>query len=358
VKTPVGKRERAAGAFLAFAAGVVVVGALASARRTNLVDWLRPDFVVHITADQAYGVAVGSPVKLRDVDIGVVTAVGLVDDPKSKSGQVRIDARVRPEASRFLGDTSVARIVRPPFGSGMPPFGTSSIELRSSGDRALAAGATLSSEVEESLLAQVGRAAGELPGLREQALSVLSNVAGALEAMRNVADALAHGDGTAGRLLRDPDTADRLVGAVRDAHTAMQDLKQIAADMKVAAARAPAMAEEAERTEEDARKVFARADQMLEGMGHLLVTSERTLALAEELVGNLKNASKDAPVLARKVDASIDEANRLIEGAQRNFFLRGSMPDRPALRTQSETRPAPASARTGPSGAAREAGSP
>ncbi len=71
------------------------------------------------------------------------------------------------------------------------------------------------------------------------------------------------------------------------------------------------------------------------------------LATADELVGTLRTASSHAPELARKVDATIDESNRLIEALQRNFVIRSTMQDRASLHTESQVRPPLVSARAG-----------
>jgi methyl-accepting chemotaxis protein len=125
--------------------------------------------------------------------------------------------------------------------------------------------------------------------------------------------------------------------------------------MKIAAAQAPELTRGAAETSEELRKTLARVDQVLDAVPRIVATAERTMVAAEELVRELRTASSYAPELARKADLSIEETNRLVEAAQNNFLIRGTMPDRPIVRTESEVRPSPFSERrplgTGDAGA-------
>jgi hypothetical protein len=94
------------------------------------------------------------------------------------------------------------------------------------------------------------------------------------------------------------------------------------------------------RASEEGGRTFRAASAALEDLPAILEVTERTLALAEELTRDLRAASRYAPELARKVDASIEEANRLVDAAQRSVLLRGALPERSRPRTEAEVRPA------------------
>jgi hypothetical protein len=63
-------------------------------------------------------------------------------------------------------------------------------------------------------------------------------------------------------------------------------------------------------------------------------------------------AARFAPDLVRKVDASLDEAQRLLQAAQRNFLLRGSLPARLPRPTDAVVRPPVSSERPAGDGGA------
>src|SRR4051812_23819113 len=134
MRTPITRIETITGVFIAIAMALLVIVLFVSVRTTGLLDMFRAGYVLTAVAEEGFGTTAGSPVKLRDVEVGSVTEVTLVDDPRWPGRPVRIRMQLQRAAARLLGNQTIAHIVRSPFGSGMPPFGTSSIELRSSGD--------------------------------------------------------------------------------------------------------------------------------------------------------------------------------------------------------------------------------
>lgn len=339
MRTPITRFEKLTGAFLATTGILLVVVLVGAGRRQRLSDLIGDQFLVTAVADEAYGTAVGSPVKVHDVEVGAVQAVELVEDPLHPGKPVKIRMAIQPRAARFLHDHTVARILRAPFGSGMPPFGTSSIELVGDGTAKLAPNATIEAVGEESLIATMMSMRKDFEALRDEVTPVLDELSGSMKDVHTITSALARGDGFAGRMLKDDRTADDLSSVLRDARSVTGDLKAMTAELKVAAAKAPELAEGAQKTSDDVRKTLARANALMDALPRIVATAERTLAAAEELTANLRTASTAAPELARKVDVSIDETNRLVEAAQRNFLLRSTLPDRPTLRTEAEVRP-------------------
>lgn len=347
MRTPLSRIETVTGAFLVVVAALLAAALFASARRTSLADLFRPGFPVVALSEDAYGATAGSPVKVRDVEVGSVTDVTLLDDPEHAGKPVRINIQIRPSAARFLGDKTVAHIIRPPFGSGMPPFGTSSIELRSGGTGPLTSSAVLVAEGEDSMIGTFAKLAGDVASIREQFVAALTELRTTLTNVRTLTEGVVAGKGLLGRALNDDAAAESLMKMLHTAGDATEDLRRVASDMKTAAAQAPALAEGAATSSEELKKTIARVNQVLDSVPRIVETAERTLATAEELAGQLRTASAYAPELARKVDMSIEETNRLVEAAQKNFLIRGTMPDRPELRTESEVRPPAVALRDG-----------
>jgi ABC-type transporter Mla subunit MlaD len=335
----VSRIETITGAFLAAVLFLLIVALFASVRRTSVVDMFRAGFVITAMAPDGYGAAIGSPVKVRDVEVGSVTEVTLIDEPRWPDRPVRIRMQIQPAAARFLGEKTVAHIVRPPFGSGMPPFGTSSIDLMSQGGPPLANASTILAEGEDSMISTFTKLRGDVQAIREQFVATLGDLSATLANMRKLTDTIVQGKGMIGRALYDDAAAETLTRMLHTAGDATEDLRRVAADMKTAAGQAPELASGARETSEELRKVLAHADQVLDAVPRIVATVERTLQAAEELVKELRAASSYAPELARKADVSLEETNRLVEAAQKNFLLRSSMPDRPTLRTESEVRP-------------------
>ena len=339
MKTPVSRFEVLAGGFLLVVGGITLAALLASARRTSLLDVFRERTTLTAVADDGYGATVGSPVKVHDVEVGSVTDVSLIADGAASGKPVRIRMRLAPDAASFLGDKTVAVIIRPPFGSGMPPFGTSSIELRSAGTGTLPKSATIEARGEDSMVATVAKMRGDVQAIREQFVDTLKNVSGTIENLHVVTEQLAHGRGFAGKLLSDEGTADSLAAMIKDARAATAQLRDVAGDVRQTMSGAPALVKGATETSDEARKLLAKMDKAMEALPVIVASAERTLAAAEDLTQNLRAASTSAPELARKVDSSLDETGRLVEAAQQNFLLRATLPERATLRTGADVRP-------------------
>lgn len=339
MRTPLTRFERAAGLFLGAAFMLGSAAVLATGHKTNILALFSEGFVFHAIAKAGHNAAVGSPVKVHGVEVGTVTAVQLVHLPEHPDMPVQLTIRIEPHAASFLGSETVAYVVEPALGSGMPPFGTASIELRSAGSGQLAKGSTVVAEGEESLvqtIAHVGRDVSALKGQLDKAIEELGS---SFTNMRKLTDSLADGKGVAARLINEPDLANELEGALHDARAATGDARRLMGDLSKVSRQAPEMMSDARSATQEAQKALVRVNGALESLPKLIASTERTLVITEELLKQLRTSAGYAPDLVRKVDVSLDEANRLVEAAQQNFLIRSTLPDRPAVRTDAQSRP-------------------
>lgn len=339
MRTPISKYERAAGGFLLVVTALLLMAIVGSGRLGEMFELLREDFIIQAMADDGFGAAVGSPVKVHDVEVGTVTRVELVHDARYPTKPVRITMRIRPKAASFLSDATVAVIVMPPLGSGMPPFGTSSVELRTGGTSPLARGAVIGAEGQESMVANMARLTKDVSAMRDEFTRAIHEMGSSFANMRKLTDELAAGKGLAGRVMNDEHLADELDGTLRDARAATKDVRKLMADVEKITREAPAMVDDARAMSRDGQKLLVKLNAAMDELPKVMAATERTLVLAEDLTKQLRTAAGHAPELARKVDMSLEETNRLVEAAQKNFFLRGTLPDRAVVRTESAVRP-------------------
>ncbi len=339
MRTPISPLERTTGAFLLVTFALAAVALALSARRTSLADMFREGFVVTAVGDDAFGATVGSPVKVRDVEVGSVTSVDLVDEASQPGKPVRIRMRLAPNTAAFLKDGTVAHILRPPFGSDMPPFGTSSVELESRGSLPLARRSLIPAVGEESMVGTFAKMAGDVATVRQQLGPVLLDLSAALGSVRTLTDGLTSGRGVAGHMFSDEGTSEMVMSTLREAHGATKDLRRIASDLRSAAALAPQLAEGVKKNSDDMREVLGKVDTLMDALPAIVAAAEHALATVDELLVDVRTAASHAPELARKVDVSLDETSRLVEAVQRNVLLRGTLPERPTLRTQTDVRP-------------------
>jgi paraquat-inducible protein B len=339
VRTPATKFEKAAGIFVATVVALLSLAILGSGHWGRVFDVFREGYVLYAVSDEAYGAAVGSPVKVRDVDVGSVTEVTLREDPTHPGKPVRITMKIQPHAANFLRSSTVAVIVRPPFGSGMPPFGTSSVELRTDGSEPLTSKSYISAIGQPSMLEDFARMTHDVSDMRGRFADAVDEMKRSMNEMRQMVALVRDGDGIATRMLKDPALAESFAAAMNDTRKAADELRTLATDASRVTKQLPAVVDDARDTSKDARALIAKLNETADSLPAMIAATERTLKLAEELTQTLRVAVSFAPDLARKVDTSIDEANRLVEAAQRNILLRGSMPERTPRKTETTVRP-------------------
>ena len=292
--------------------------------------------VFYAISPDAYGTVKGSPVRVHGVEVGVVTAVELVQSGAGpNTTPVRIAMRISEHGASFLKERTVAHVERVHMGTGVPPFAKPPIELWTEGQAPLPVGSVLETIGDETMVESFAKLSRDVGAVRKQ----LQDLSGLFDDARVIAKALAGGEGAAGKLLHDPATAESLTGMLRDARATTTSLSKLVDDARALSDKAPPLIAEMRGMSQEGRKAMEGMNRAAGDLPRLLKAVERTLKLAEELAGNLRTASVYAPELARKVDASIEETNRLVDAAQRSVILRSTLPEREYPRTESEVRP-------------------
>lgn len=337
MRTPISRIERLAGLFVGAAMLLLLAVVVATGWRIDVLDLFREGYVIYAVADQAHGAVDGSPVKLLGVEMGSVTAVELRDDARYP---VRITIRLKPSAEGLVREGMTAVIVEPPLGSGMPPFGTATIELRQ-GDKGgpLPKRATLVATGEPSLVQTVMQLGTDISTLREQLVGTIKEMGTTFSNLRQLTEMLTSGEGMAGKMLRDPKLADQMDATLVDARAAVGDLRRTLGQMGQVTTQLSPVIADAQQLSRDGQRTMARVDVALDALPRLVASTERTLAATEELVASLRRTAGYAPELARKVDLSLEETGRLVEAAQRTIVLRSNLPDRAVVRTEATVRP-------------------
>ena len=339
MRTPATKFEKAAGTFIAIALALLTFAILGAGHWGRVFGAFREGYVLYAVSDDAYGASVGSPVKVRDVDVGSITEVALLDDPAHAGKPVRITMKIQPEAAKFLQSGTIAVIVRPPFGSGMPPFGTSSVELRSEGNGPLASRSVINALGQPSMLEDFAHMSHDVADMRGRFAVAVDEMKKSMDDMRSVVTLVRDGDGLTARMLKDPALADAFAATMQDTRKAADELRKLAIDASSVTKQLPAVVDEAKGTTTDARALIAKLNETADSLPAMIAAIDRTLKLAEELTQTMRVAVSYAPDLARKVDTSIDETNRLVEAAQRSVLLRGTVPERVSRKTETTLRP-------------------
>jgi phospholipid/cholesterol/gamma-HCH transport system substrate-binding protein len=328
VRTPLDSIERRTGAFLVAVAGIVVGLIGASVGRSGLLGALRPRLLLYAMAEDSAGVAVGSPVRLHDVEIGSVSAVGFATRPEYPGSTVQITLKIEPDAARLIGSDAVAIV-----GGGMAPFVIWGVTLKTNGGPRITSGTYIKGQVLPSLMGDAG-------GMMVDVRRILLDLDAVLLNLAKLTQEMSQGKGIATRILSSEKLADDVEGIVREAREATGELRRLSAAAANTAPEIPGMVGNLQQAGTKALSIAAKADTALDSLPTMLATVERTLAKTEEAATALRTIAVQAPDVMRKTTAMVDDAHRIVQALERNVFVRSTLSERPQLTTEATIRPA------------------
>ncbi len=331
MRTSLNRIERVTGIFVVFALLLLVAALVVGGGRAGMAGLVAKNFVLYVVAPEGYGAQAGSPIHLYDVKIGAVSKVEIVRDPAYPKHPVRMTIEIDPAMASMLHEDAKVAIE-----AGMPPFTVAVLKLDSHAGRPLPTNATLVAEVRASLVTALMSNADiisrDVHKILVQSEIALTNIA-------QITKTLNDGQSMASRVLTDPKLGADMATAFEDARSATADAKRMIASVSTAAEQAPAAVDDVRALTSDAREATASVRQGIDDARRVVTSVERTLRLVEQMAVSLRTTASYAPELARKADTSLEESKRLVEAAQRNIFIRGSLEPREAPRTQARVRP-------------------
>ena len=330
MRTPLNRIERAAGVFV-IGATLMAVSAVLLSRRGDIAAYFRKDFVVHAVAKDASGAVVGSSIRVHDVDVGSVSKVELAPDPNFPDRPVRFTLEIQPSAAPFLSNDTVASIQ-----GGLPGLGAGIIALESKGTRPLERGATIIADPAPSLFSFL---TNDAKALTDDIRRVLAEVELIVKGIRSVTDRIAEGEGLAGQLVAKGGMEEELAGFLTDARGTVNESRQLIASSRRITDTLPETLRETTDTAKEGKVLLQKVNAVMDAMPAIMASVDRTIAQVEELMASLRSTAHFAPELARKADSSLEETQRLVEAAQKNVLIRGSIERKPVPRTDAIVRP-------------------
>jgi phospholipid/cholesterol/gamma-HCH transport system substrate-binding protein len=286
------------GTFVVLAVVLVVAGIFLMARAQR---WFEPvhDLRVTFPAEGTFGVERGARIEILGAVAGRVDRIRVHDD-----GSIQGILRVRGEYARFL-HTDSAAVVRKEYGvagasyivitvgAGAPlPLENAEIPIRKDTEL-LEMLQMVVEQIQEAVLpalTEVEKTLAEYRGLAADLRSPTNSLQMLLANLNGIAAGLREGEGTAGKILRDPAIAD------------------------------------------EARKAVAQVNELLDKLGTTLDEANGILRNVQkssdalpEVVETVRGEMKDIPGVVLQARATLNETEKLLGGLQRHWLLRGSM---------------------------------
>jgi phospholipid/cholesterol/gamma-HCH transport system substrate-binding protein len=344
MRTPMSYFEKATGVFVLVMLGLLGAAVFVAAQRNNMFS-TRQDFEIATFVEKGYGIVVGSKVFIRDAEAGFVTDAALVTmtaRPRHHEHDrpIRVTMRVVGDFPKYLSADTVAVVNQQPIGGTKIDLQTNLEKLDNHDVEALANGATIESDVPESLLEKLGKIKDDVTAVKEDILKTLKNVQDIIANVKTSTDTIARGEGTIGRVIHDPKMAQDLADTVTSVRAVAAEVQTgVMADVRTATANATKATTEVTALVDDLRASVKKADRALDPLPEMMAGVARALRDVEAIMANVRTASGGFPELARKTDRALDETNRTIDAAQRTFLLRGNMGERAPLHSEAEALP-------------------
>ncbi len=306
------------GLFVLLALAIVVAAVLLGPRTQR---WFTPSqtLAIHLPPEGSLGLRKGGDVQILGSVVGSVEDIVVTD-----AGTMEAEVVIRGNFIRFVRQDSEA-IIRKPFG-----IGDASIEItRGYGDALPDRGAFISSVadkaptqmMEETLAALRDEALPTIKELRV-AISEYSLLAAELRAeqgnlqqallhLNRVGTALEEGQGMAGMLLFDPEPARQLRMALPKINASLDELHATLAGTRKFADRLP--------------QIGADMQESMKNIRASSVEARRLATAMPELEKSVRDVVSTMPGVLLQTQQTMYQVQRLAEGVQRSWLVRGYM---------------------------------
>ncbi len=306
------------GLFILLALALVVTAVVLGPRTQQ---WFTPSrtLAIHLPPEGSLGLRKGGDVQILGSVVGSVEDIVVTD-----AGTMEAEVTIRGNFIQFVRKDSQA-IIRKPFG-----IGDASIEItRGHGDPLPVRGAFLNSvadkaptQLMEETLAAVRDEA--LPAIKELrfAISEYSQLASELRAeqgnlqqallhLNRVGTALDKGEGLAGMLLFDPKPARELRAALPKLNASLDELHATLVGARTLTDRLP--------------QIGADMQESMKNIRASSVEARRLASATPELEKSVKQVVDTVPGMLLQTQETLYQIQRLTEGVQRSWLVRGYM---------------------------------
>ena len=323
------------GVFVLLAALSVVVALLAVSRSKK---WTEPTRHLSIKLPQtSLGMREGALVKLAGMPIGIVTAIHV-----DELAQMTADVTLKGDYIRFIRNDSTVTVKYTFMLSGEPYLEFTlgqGIDVEDGYDKFVAV-----SDPEVS--AFVNELRGNLTESRTLLAAINSpngSIQQTLANLKQITGTVARGEGVAGRLLTNSQTAtdfDKLLPQVNstlaELNTMVKDLRKTTAALSELAAvetkQIPALMDDTRKTLdgmkvvlEDLRNTTAKLPDVVVSTNAVLNDVHKTTDKLPQVMESVQTSLAGLPPLLLQVQETMRQTQRLAEGMQRNWLLSGSV---------------------------------
>lgn len=150
-------------------------------------------------------------------------------------------------------------------------------------------------------LQQIGAVAADLRDPHNNLQQTLVHV-------NHITESIDRGEGVAGKLISDPTLGAEVSKTVPKVNASIDDVQQAVKELR-----------------QTSVQIAAQSQQLLEQMQAILKDVHRLTATLPDTVGSINRTADTLPGVILQIQETMRQTQRLVEGMQRNFLLRGSI---------------------------------
>jgi phospholipid/cholesterol/gamma-HCH transport system substrate-binding protein len=319
-----------AGAFVLLGLLLLAAALMLAARSSG---WFQKErrFAVTLPPEGSFGLRPGAEVRILGTVVGRVTDIGI-----DHAGNMRAGVAILEDFGRFVRTDSVALVQKT-----YVVAGTAFLEITRGEGEPLPPGGTVGSKPFEELPKLLE---GILGGIREEALAALEDLRGATReytalaaeardrdgnlqrALANLQELLAtvnRGEGTIGRLVRDPALAERLEATAARIDSSAGEADLFFRDLRASASEARELVATLRAEAAELRGAGAAAKGVLVEAQALLADARASTTEVPRLVAGAADAVGQLPGVLLQTQATMREVQRLVQGMRGNWLFGG-----------------------------------
>jgi len=324
--------DRYVGILVVFAILMAVVALVFVGRGQK---WFAKRSPYKVVFSKVQGLKPGTPVTISGMEVGNVKSLRL--DPQSKvelmievlqryQGNIRQDSQAAI-AMALIGGKTIEITVGSPEKPLLPPGSTiPSLESKEITD--------LLKEIDvKGYLKKIDDVLDNLKSITHKLDDPKGSLFRTLGNLEFVTSQLKNGQGSVGAILQDPKMHGEINAAIAQVRRSLSNAEEITRNAAQVSQSLPPLMGEVDRSVKEVPKLIEELKKILAELPPILEdirkTTAHTPAIAENVKGitaDVKKASPQIPELLTTTQETTEETDKLIQGLQKHWLLRGSMP--------------------------------
>ena len=324
--------DRYVGILVVFAILMAVVALVFVGRGQK---WFAKRSPYKVVFSKVQGLKPGTPVTISGMEVGNVKSLRL--DPQSKvelmievlqryQGNIRQDSQAAI-AMALIGGKTIEITVGSPEKPLLPPGSTiPSLELKEITD--------LLKEIDvKGYLKKIDDVLDNLKSITHKLDDPNGSLFRTLGNLEFVTSQLKNGRGSVGAILQDPKMHGEINAAIAQVRRSLSNAEEITRNAAQVSQDLPPLMGEVDRSVKEVPKLIEELKKALAQLPPILEdirkTTAHTPAIAENVKGitaDVKKASPQIPELLTTTQETTEDTDKLIQGLQKHWLLRGSMP--------------------------------